>query len=82
MEPAPATPDSGYPLGWGLLLGVSSRVRPAWHSSHVTVAITGSPAQSNPSSAPSPILGASQNRGGSECKEDHGWGCTSVLGAR
>ena len=66
-----APPDSGYPLGWGSLAGVSSRMRPMWQSGRATVAITGSPTQSNPSSASPPILGASQNTSLSECRECH-----------
>jgi len=52
------------------------------HSKRATVAITGSPAQFNPSSAFPPILGASQHRGFRERREYHHRGCTSVLGAR
>ena len=43
LFPTPATP-----FGWEWGAEVPSRVRPVRHSSHVTVAITGGPAQPNP----------------------------------
>ena len=56
-------------------------MRPAWHSSRATIAMTGTRTQSKPRSAFLPILGVSQNRGVSECRGYHDEGCRSLLGA-
>ena len=77
----PGLPDSGYPLGWESARG-ASRMRPVWHSSRATVAMTGRPAQSGPRSTACFISGASPRRGMHEEREYHERGSTSILATR